>query len=127
MVSQCLNKQLLSDVVESTVSCSHWKRTEQQCGVCVPCIIRRASLHAGGISRDADYTFQSVAKVMNEIDRRDDLIALRIAIAQRSTSRIGTWIAKSGPLPVAAFNDFKQVFLDGLNEVENYLMSEGIV
>lgn len=127
MVSQCLNKQLLSDVVESTVSCSHWKRTDQQCGVCVPCIIRRASLHAGGISRDADYTFQSLAKVMNEIDRRDDLIALRIAIAQRSTSRIGTWIAKSGPLPVAAFNDFKQVFLDGLNEVENYLMSEGIV
>lgn len=86
-----------------------------------------ASLHAGGISRDADYTFQSLAKVMNEIDRRDDLIALRIAIAQRSTSRIGTWIAKSGPLPVAAFNDFKLVFLDGLNEVENYLMSEGIV
>ena len=127
MASQCLNKQLLSDVVESTVSCSHWKRTDQQCGVCVPCIIRRASLHAGGISRDADYTFQSLAKVMNEIDRRDDLIALRIAIAQRSTSRIGTWIAKSGPLPVAAFNDFKQVFLDGLNEVENYLMSEGIV
>nr|WP_049010760.1 MULTISPECIES: Qat anti-phage system QueC-like protein QatC [Enterobacteriaceae] len=127
MVSQCLNKQLLSDVVESTVSCSHWKRTDQQCGVCVPCIIRRASLHAGGISRDADYTFQSLAKVMNEIDRRDDLIALRIAIAQRSTSKIGTWIAKSGPLPVAVFNDFKQVFLDGLNEVENYLMSEGIV
>ncbi len=127
MVSQCLNKQLLSDVVESTVSCSHWKRTDQQCGVCVPCIIRRASLHAGGISRDADYTFQSLAKVMNEIDRRDDLIALRIAIAQRSTSRIGTWIAKSGPLSVAAFNDFKQVFLDGLNEVENFLMSEGIV
>ena len=127
MVSQCLNKQLLSDVVESTVSCSHWKRTDQQCGICVPCIIRRASLHAGGISRDADYTFQSLAKVMNEIDRRDDLIALRIAIAQRSTSKIGTWIAKSGPLPVAVFNDFKQVFLDGLNEVENYLMSEGIV
>ncbi|MFV4848061.1 Qat anti-phage system QueC-like protein QatC [Edwardsiella tarda] len=127
MVSQCLNKQLLSDVVESTVSCSHWKRTDQQCGVCVPCIIRRVSLHAGGINRDADYTFQSLAKVMNEIDRRDDLIALRIAIAQRSTSRIGTWIAKSGPLPVAAFNDFKQVFWDGLNEVENYLMSEGIV
>jgi 7-cyano-7-deazaguanine synthase in queuosine biosynthesis len=127
MAHQCFNKQLLTEIVESTVSCSHWKRTNQQCGVCVPCIIRRASLHAGGINRDAGYTFQSLAKVMNEIDRRDDLIALRIAIAQRSTSRIGTWIAKSGPLPVAAFNDFKQVFLDGLNEVENYLMSEGIV
>lgn len=127
MASQCLNKQLLSEVVESTVSCSHWKRTDQQCGVCVPCIIRRASLHAGGISRDADYTFHSLAKVMNEIDRRDDLIALRIAIAQKSTLKIGTWIAKSGPLPEVAFNNFKQVFMDGLNEVEKYLLSEGIL
>lgn len=127
MVSQCLNKQLLSEVVESTVSCSHWKRANQQCGVCVPCIIRRASLHAGGISRDADYTFQSLAKVMNEIDRRDDLIALRIAIAQKSILKIGTWIAKSGPLPMETFNNFKQVFKDGLEEVESYLLSENIV
>lgn len=127
MAHQCLNKQLLTEIVESTVSCSHWKRTNQQCGVCVPCIIRRASLHAGGINRDAGYTFQSLARVMNEIDRRDDLIALRIAIAQKSTLKIGAWIAKSGPLPVAAFNNFKQVFMEGLNEVENYLLSEGIV
>lgn len=127
MAHQCSNKQLLTEIVESTVSCSHWKRTNQQCGVCVPCIIRRASLHAGGINRDAGYTFQSLAKVMDEIDRRDDLIALRIAIAQKSTLKIGTWIAKSGPLPVAAFNNFKQVFMEGLNEVENYLLSEGIV
>ncbi|WP_210476071.1 Qat anti-phage system QueC-like protein QatC [Pantoea ananatis] len=127
MAHQCLNKQLLTEIVESTVSCSHWKRTNQQCGVCVPCIIRRASLHAGGINRDAGYTFQSLVKVMNEIDRRDDLIALRIAIAQKSTLKIGAWIAKSGPLPVAAFNNFKQVFMEGLNEVENYLLSEGIV
>jgi hypothetical protein len=127
MANQCLNKQLLTEVVKNTVSCSHWKRTNQQCGVCVPCIIRRASLHAGGINRDADYTFQSLAKVMKDTVRRDDLIALRIAIAQKPTLKIGTWVAKSGPLPVAAFNNFKQVFIEGLNEVENYLLSEGIV
>lgn len=67
----------------------------------------RASLHAGGISRDVEYIFQSLAKVMNEIDRRDDLIALRIAITQKSTLKIGTWIAKSGPLPTAEFDNFK--------------------
>ncbi|EFH1611567.1 DNA-binding protein, partial [Escherichia coli] len=93
----------------------------------IPCIIRRASLHAGGISRDVEYIFQSLAKVMNEIDRRDDLIALRIAITQKSTLKIGTWIAKSGPLPTAEFDNFKQVFKDGLDEVESYLLSENIV
>jgi hypothetical protein len=64
---------------------------------------------------------------MKDTVRRDDLIALRIAIAQKPTLKIGTWVAKSGPLPVAAFNNFKQVFIEGLNEVENYLLSEGIV
>ncbi len=127
MISECSNKQLLSKIVESTVSCSHWKRMGQQCGVCIPCIIRRASLHAGGVSRDVEYIFQSLAKVMNEIDRRDDLIALRIAITQKSTLKIGTWIAKSGPLPTAEFDNFKQVFKDGLDEVESYLLSENIV
>lgn len=127
MVSQCLNKKLLSEVVESTVSCSHWKRKNQQCGVCVPCIIRRASLYAGGINKDADYTFQPLIKVMNEIDRRDDLSALRIAIAQKSILNIGTWIAKSGPLPTTTFENFKQVFKEGLDEVESYLISENII
>ncbi|HBY4513252.1 TPA: DNA-binding protein, partial [Klebsiella pneumoniae] len=53
--------------------------------------------------------------------------ALRIAITQKSTLKIGTWIAKSGPLPTAEFDNFKQVFKDGLDEVESYLLSENIV
>lgn len=80
-----------------------------------------------GISRDVEYIFQSLAKVMNEIDRRDDLIALRIAITQKSTLKIGTWIAKVALLPTAEFDNFKQVFKDGLDEVESYLLSENIV
>ncbi len=52
---------------------------------------------------------------------------LRIAITQKSTLKIGTWIAKSGPLPTAEFDNFKQVFKDGLDEVESYLLSENIV
>ena len=40
---------------------------------------------------------------------------------------LGTWIAKSGPLPTAEFDNFKQVFKDGLDEVESYLLSENIV
>jgi len=64
---------------------------------------------------------------MNEIDRRDDLSALRIAIAQKSILNIGTWIAKSGPLPTTTFENFKQVFKEGLDEVESYLISENII
>jgi hypothetical protein len=125
MVSGCQNRQLLADVVGSTVSCSHWKRSNQQCGICVPCIIRRAALHSGGISEDIAYSFDAVADVQNDTDRRDDLLALRIAVAQKATRKLGPWIADSGPLPVAGFQDFQKVFLDGLNEVEAFLAAQG--
>ena len=107
------------------MSCSHWKRSNQQCGVCVPCIIRRAALHAGGIGEDAEYTFGAVADVLNQTDRRDDLLALSIAVTQKATRKLGPWIADSGPLPPAKFKSFQKVFLDGLDEVEAFLKAEG--
>lgn len=124
MATDCKNRLLLTDIVNSTVSCSHWKRSNQQCGICVPCIIRRAALHAGEITEDTEYTFNAVADALKETDRRDDLLALRIAVAQKATRKIGPWIADSGPLPVPAFQDFQRVFLDGLDEVESFLNAE---
>jgi len=125
MATKCQNRQLLADIVDSTVSCSHWKRSNQQCGICVPCIIRRAALYVGGIGEDTEYTFGAVADVLNETDRRDDLLALSIAVKQKATRKPGPWIADSGPLPPAKFENFQKVFLDGLVEVEAFLRAEG--
>ncbi|MFQ2293700.1 Qat anti-phage system QueC-like protein QatC [Aeromonas enteropelogenes] len=126
MALDCKNRKLLSDIVDNTVSCSHWKRSNQQCGICVPCIIRRSALKAGGIIENVEYTFDRVAHVLSETDRRDDVLALRIAVAEKATRRIGSWVANSGPLPIADFQEFQRVFLDGLNEVDAFLKSEGV-
>ncbi|ETU98347.1 TPA: hypothetical protein NH997_001612 [Pseudomonas aeruginosa] len=127
MVAECKNKKLLAGIVNSTISCSHWKRSNQQCGVCVPCIIRRAALHAGGVNDNVEYAFDALADVLSEVDRRDDLLALCIAVTQKAIRKAGPWIADSGPIPVAAYKDFQNVFLNGLNEVEALLKSEGVL
>lgn len=127
MVSGCLNRQLLADILDNTVSCSHWKRQKQQCGVCVPCIIRRASLHSGGLKEEKEYLFEDLSGVLNETDRRDDLLALLIAMAQKSTRKPGPWISDSGPLPPEQYQDFQKVFLNGLEEIEHFLKAEGIL
>lgn len=127
MVADCKNMTLLSSIVNSTVSCSHWKRSNQQCGICVPCIIRRAALYKGEISDGAEYSFRAVANVLNDTARRDDLLALRIAVSQKKSRKIGPWIADSGPLPASTYNDFQKVFLDGLDEVEAFLDAEGVL
>lgn len=125
MTSECQNRQLLDDVIDNTVSCSHWKRSNQQCGICVPCIIRRAALYAGGFDEEIEYSFDDVTEVLGEIDRRDDLLALSIAVAQKATRKPGSWILGSGPLPSQHFVDFQRVFLQGLDEVEVFLKAEG--
>ena len=93
----------------------------------MPCVIRRAALNAGGISEDVGYSFDAVADVLHETDRRDDLLALRLAVAQKTSRKPGSWIADSGPLPTADFHSFQEVFLDGLNEVETFLKAEGVL
>lgn len=127
MVAGCQNKQLLAGIIGSTVSCSHWKRSNQQCGVCVPCIIRRSALNAGGFVEGIGYTFNKLKDVLNEIDRRDDLLALSIAVMQKTTRKLGPWILDSGPLPPDQFVNFQAVFLQGLEEVETFLKAEGVL
>ena len=127
MVLDCKNRGCLEDIVDSTVSCSHWKRSHQQCGVCVPCVIRRAALRVGGIREGIQYTFDALSDVLNEMDRRDDLLALRIAVTQKKTRKLGPWIVDSGPLPDTTFKKFENVFLYGLNEVEEFLKDKGVL
>ena len=127
MVLECRNRKLLGDIVNYTVSCSRWKRKNQQCGICVPCIIRRASLHAGNIKEGITYWFDDLSTVLSEPDKRDDLMAFSIASTQIASRKPGPWIGDSGPLPPDQYKNFQKVFLRGLEEVEHFLNVEGIV
>jgi len=59
MLIECDNKFLLETLLKSSMSCSHpsikqqWKRRDvNHCGYCMPCIIRRASIHRYNKSLD---------------------------------------------------------------------------
>jgi 7-cyano-7-deazaguanine synthase in queuosine biosynthesis len=127
MVLSCKDQALLDSVFENTISCSHWKRSNQQCGSCIPCIIRRASLKKGGFNEQTMYRFDELDSVLSSVDSRDDLLALSIAISQVKNRPIGPWILDSGPLPPQNFDQFKSVFVRGLHEVETFLNKEGVL
>lgn len=78
-------------------SCGKGKRLNGQCGRCVPCLIRRASFKAAGITDQSGY------KTIIEYSRRnDDVMAARIAAARArtaSTDEMLRWTIRSGPLP----------------------------
>ncbi|WGE92159.1 Qat anti-phage system QueC-like protein QatC [Actinobacillus genomosp. 1] len=127
MIAECANLPLLHQIIPDTVSCSHWKRKNQQCGVCVPCLIRRASLHYAGITNDAQYEFNTIQQILAYQDRRDDLFALISAIHQKSHRNMNQWVLQSGSLPIQHLNQFADVFMNGLNEVEQLLIANRIL
>lgn len=43
MMKECLDQDLLMDLVKDSVSCAKYGRKHIHCGVCVPCLVRRAA------------------------------------------------------------------------------------
>lgn len=127
MIAECANLPLLQQIIPDTVSCSHWKRKNQQCGVCVPCLIRRASLHYANITNDAQYEFNDIRQILIHQDRRDDLFALMSAIHQKNHRNMNQWVLQSGSLPIQQLNQFSDIFMNGLNEVEQLLIVNQIL
>lgn len=126
MLQECKDKIALAKALPNTVSCSKWHRKNIQCGVCLPCIIRRASVKKAGYKIDASYD-NAPSSVIRKHTARDDIQALGTAIMQnKSKKRIIDWVRKSGPLPQDAQvrNDIEDVVRRGLKEVEEYLNGE---
>jgi hypothetical protein len=68
MVSGCVNKPLLTDLILDSLSCasptkSRWiGHGTEHCGFCLPCLIRRAAIHSGlGITDPTTYTLADLA------------------------------------------------------------------
>lgn len=53
MMKECLDQDLLMDLVKDSVSCAKYGRKHIHCGVCVPCLVRRAAFMKVGWE---DYT-----------------------------------------------------------------------
>jgi hypothetical protein len=68
MVARHHNDPTFERFAAETVSCGKWKRRNEQCGRCVPCLIRRASLYGGNVSDETTYTYPDLSVVMDQED-----------------------------------------------------------
>ena len=125
MIKECINVPALNKIIDHTVSCGKWKRKHKPCGQCVPCIIRRAALFNSGI-KDTD-VYDNLHTVMSNEDGRDDLISISAAVKRSKDFPNSVNILGNGPLPDHSVHDFKDTYLRGLAEVENFLKSEKIL
>ncbi|EIF5018035.1 hypothetical protein LFV94_002550 [Vibrio vulnificus] len=129
MLAECKDQVAIAKAVPLSVSCSHWHREHIQCGRCVPCLIRRSSVHYANLTEDADYDSKNLKVVLKEREKRDDLQAVQTAIIRLNrTSDYRSWLRQSGPLPSDADirRKLESTIRRGLKEVEAFLTAENV-
>lgn len=129
MLATCLDQDAIKKAVPLSVSCSHWHRKHKQCGHCVPCLIRRASVHHAGFKDDADYDTKNLNLLKKEKETRDDLQAIQAAIIRMTKSNdFKRWVRQSGPLPYDPMvrEKLESTVMRGLKEVEGFLKAKNI-
>ncbi len=103
-------------------SCGKGKRLNAQCGLCIPCLIRRAAFHAAGMQDATPYDQMSIVQKA----KNDDVLAARFAVEQLKKRNIEQWAAEAGPLStdVALRAAQVDVVRRGLGELAGYLKSQ---
>ncbi len=128
MVSKCANQDLLLKTYP--LSCSCGKRGTRKdirdnvhvshCGVCMPCIYRRAALHKIRINEIVGTDiFNSIKRPITDIP---DMPAL-IYYLQRDLSirDIELGLLDNGPLPLNKLNSYAQVVMRTRNELREWI------
>jgi hypothetical protein len=129
MLAECKDQASIAKAIPLSVSCSHWHRKNIQCGYCVPCLIRRSSIHFAKFTKDADYEIKNLKAVLKESSKRDDLLSVQTAIIRlNTTSDYTSWLRQSGTLPIDfnARKELESTIQRGLMEIEAFLKAEKI-
>ena len=131
MLIECVDQANINILAVETVSCGKWKRSHQQCGKCVPCIIRRASFHAAGMPDTTNYHAKGkdLTAVIRDAKGRDDIMAMILAARNLPMENIAKWVSQAGPLPFQreARDQLLGVAGRGMEEVKAYLENQGLI
>jgi 7-cyano-7-deazaguanine synthase in queuosine biosynthesis len=135
---ECVGKssdpKLVGSLASRTVSCSHgtrrqdWKRkSATNCGYCVPCLFRRASLHAAKLDSGKDYGIDVCADeltVDSDLASADDLRAVTSGLRRfkdaKTIRRAIVSVAVVQPI-----DDYVDLVRRGLNELRAWIADKG--
>lgn len=118
---------LTDAVAVETVSCGKWKRKLQQCGRCIPCLVRRAAFFAAKVEDNTPYRCDDLGSILKNENDAGDLLAVASATGW-SDLTLQRRVAASGLLPVDAAIRAKyiDVVKRGLGEIRSHLSANGV-
>lgn len=125
-IQQSANFSLVKDLASQTVSCAHptrretWvRRSANNCGYCIPCILRRAAMHRVGLDDGQDFGIDVCAGELElDEDKASDLRAVLNWLNDVRTGAFNpSFEAETLALPDAARDDAKHVLESGATEI----------
>jgi hypothetical protein len=135
-VTECLNQPFLRNVANASVSCakrghtSTWRRrTANGCGRCMPCIYRRAALHAAGLDSET-YGLDICTGEVNINNRSEqgpnDLRACFSFLKRNPSMReIERLLVTSGTIDVASLLAHAVVVDRAMDEIRRLIADKG--
>lgn len=128
MILNSSYRALLDPLVLRTVSCGKYKRKSQQCGRCLPCLIRRSANHAAGIKEPVGtYVSDDLKLVTGNRGTSQDVYAVKCALETHTPDRLPLWVQKAGPLDGQDPDATYGVVGRGLEEIRSFLRHAGVV
>lgn len=126
MILECRNHDLLCELIDNSISCGKYRRHGyKHCGVCIPCLVRRAAyLHAGiNDNTQKGYVFTPSQHFIPE-----DIMAAACAVIRKRQEGIksltsGSLVFSTGEERIA----YENVFSRGLQEIEVLLKQYGVI
>jgi 7-cyano-7-deazaguanine synthase in queuosine biosynthesis len=129
MVKECRDQAVLKLGVPLTNSCgkagrkTHWaRRNARACGVCVPCLLRRAALHAAGLD---DELYGNEAFSGDPESYADVHALMGLLNAKLSAYEIKKRLIANGRLPFSELSEHADVVQRMIQEVTTWVADKG--
>ncbi|MEL7569694.1 MAG: hypothetical protein AAGU14_03940 [Eubacteriaceae bacterium] len=125
MLNECLNKELLKNLIKDSVSCGKYQRHLTHCGTCVPCLVRRSAFYKAGIPdvTSNGYLHEQISNVESR-----DISSVAYAYLQYKSSGIKSVTA--GHLlftPSSERSQFENMIARSLDELGEFLKYKGVI
>ena len=126
VLKECSNRKLMEELIFVTNSCGKYQRHGlRHCGVCVPCLVRRAAFLEAGLQdiTQKGYHYDDISK-----SHSMDLTAVALAVKQVELSGINKLV--KGNLSFASTGDrnsYLEVVSRGIIELKNFLKGYDIL
>jgi hypothetical protein len=126
VLKECKDRKLMEELIFETNSCGKFQRHGlRHCGVCVPCLVRRAAFLEAGLqdTTQKGYHYDNISKSNSR-----DLAAVALAVKQVDLLGINKFV--KGNLSFASPEDrisYLGVVSSGINELKNFLKGYDIL